>query len=213
MRARLILVVSLFIVFTFVVLGVRRVCADEVDAHFETARGGLLTFYGSEIVAHTAVLLGIIIALPSVFSSVFRRLNDKVKRPVGRAAALYVFYFLILMFIFILILYSLARIVYYSSLVSNLVQVTRERLNAYLHANITELNLTSLMDNLSSYTQYAFWHSVWTFPAGWLGLLALQLYPDNLITIVAFWAVPSIVMGVVWTYITRRDILTHAPAC
>lgn len=196
MRAKLILAASLFIVFTFIVLGVVRASADDVDTHFETVRGELLAFYGSEIVAHVGILLGIIIAFPSVIGGVLKRLNNKMKRS-WRAFFLYSSYFLVLIFIVFLTLYSVGRIVYYSSFVANLVAVTREKLNLYLHANITELNLTSIMGNLSSYARDAFWHN----GASTEGFLAHTFYPTDCFFAGALGVLilSSFAMGAVWT--------------
>jgi len=170
----------LLIVFAFFVVCVWA-SVDEIDTYFENVRGQLLGFYGSEIVSHAAIILGLIIALPSTVSWAFKGLFKTMEQ---WAFFSYLTYSFVLIFIVLLTLYSVGRLFYWSALASSLTALTRESLvtGEGLPVNITELNVTSCMNAFANYTGYKFWND-----QSFTSLLAQIFFPNNINGI--FWLI------------------------
>lgn len=101
-----------FIVFVLLIFNVKATDSiDEIDTYFETARGQLLQFYGSEIVSHAAIILGLVVALLSIVRVAWKWLYP---RTIKRFIALFV-----LVFVLMLVPYSVGRLLTFTILVSS----------------------------------------------------------------------------------------------
>jgi hypothetical protein len=118
---------------------------SSIDSHFDQVRGQLIGFYGSQIVSHAGIILGLIIAIATFAPRLFRGLKSK------KFAWCFVA-FLVILLLGTLIVYTTGRLFYWSSLDAYLEHATRQSVENKLHINITASNATSCMDALSNYT-------------------------------------------------------------
>jgi hypothetical protein len=160
------------VLFTVLALFVANVWADvdAVDTYFENVRGQLLGFYASEIVSHAAIVLGLVIALPTVGGPVLAFLRKRMRARSIETFIEYFSSFLILILIALLTLYSVGRLIYWSGMAASLMQATRTNLGV----TITESNVTSCMSALGNYTIERFWNGT-----GLTSLLAQGFYPQT----------------------------------
>jgi uncharacterized Tic20 family protein len=139
------------IVCTLILLGLVIVCvraaddASSVDQIFENARGQLLAFYSSEVVSHSAIILGLIVAFPSIGAIAWRRLKDKERLVSFQGVLIFVF-------IIMLVLYSLGGLIYWSALGAALIGATRSTDSI----NIISSNVTYCIKAMTDYTNSAF---------------------------------------------------------
>lgn len=122
----------------------------DVDEYFENVRGQLLQFYTSELISHAAIILGLIVGLPTVGSIIWNWKWLKRRHPFWRHS--------VRAFVFLItvtsVLFSFGRFVYWSKLGTPLIHVTREDVSDFLtesNATSWELNVTSCMSVLSDY--------------------------------------------------------------
>jgi hypothetical protein len=135
MSAKLFAIVALLTVFGLVMVNVRA-SIDDVDTYFENVRGQLLGFYGSELVSHAAIILGLIVALPSIFPRAWKALNLR-----GTSLRAFLRYFtraLTVVLIGTLILYTFGRLFFWSAQATSLMVATRTNLGV----NITDSNVS-----------------------------------------------------------------------
>jgi hypothetical protein len=189
MKANVVIAPVFFLTLSIIIINVGAT-VNELDVYFETVRGQLLGFYGSEIVSHAGIILGLIIALPSLGGLLWKALN------LGRRFSRRITRSLVLVFFIILILYSVGRLIYWSSLGASVALATREKLEA---TNSVE-NATSYMPALVNYTRTEFWND-----PGFTYQIAKIFYPQNRVEwyaqLVLSWIISSLVLtGVVFLY-------------
>jgi hypothetical protein len=172
MNLRLIVAATLVIVFSTLVLRVRADVPD-VDKYFENVRGELLSFYGSEMVSHAGILLGLIVAFPSTGWRALKRLFTKDSS--RRAFYLYFFYSFVLVFTILLTLYIVGRVVFWSTLSTRLTDATTAGLG------ITESNANSSMRALIDYANYGVLNS-----SGFPGVFATWFNPSSYLNWIHF---------------------------
>jgi len=117
----------------------------DFSEYFEKARGQLLSFYGSEIVSHTALILGFLVAAATLVSKLQDFLNGS-RSSIGRKI-----FFPSLGLVVGMIFYSLGRLIYWSALGANLIYARPENVTTLLKVDIVHSNATSLVPILNSY--------------------------------------------------------------
>jgi hypothetical protein len=102
------------IILTAISFVARAQTIDDVDTHFENARGQILGFYSSELMSHAAIILGFIVGLFSLGRYVDNLLRSKkwFVRFIGYFA---------LAVTFLLIAYSIGRLFFWSTLSSSII--------------------------------------------------------------------------------------------
>jgi len=159
---------------------------SSIDSHFDDVRGQLIGFYGSQIVSHTGIILGLIIVIPSLGPKLFRLLMSK-------RFALCLFALLIILLLGTLIVYNTGRLFYWSSLDAYLEHATKQKVEIKLDITITGSNATSCMDALSNYTVISTESGI-----GLSSISNLIDYPINVLAIIVGTAVCVLVSVVLW---------------
>jgi succinate dehydrogenase hydrophobic anchor subunit len=136
-------VVIIVIVLGFFAFSVR--AQTDVDKYFETVRGELIGFYGSEMVSHAAILLGLVVAFPSTGWRALRSVSYRYSYKRGWALFLNFICLFVSVSMMLLIFYFFGRTVVWSFLSSGLVSATPA------NVGITESNVTSCMTALADY--------------------------------------------------------------
>lgn len=184
MNVKLFVVAVLLIVFCLLIVNVKA-NVDEVDTYFENVRGQLLAFYGSEIISHAGIILGLVIGLPPVGTLFWKRLHFR------NAFLRYFTRMLVLVFVVMVILYSVGRLIYWSSLGASLTQATRTNLGVV----VPDSNTTSYMSALTNYGQTQFWND-----PSFTGDIARRLYPSwnlpisGIMYVGQYWIIPSFIL-------------------
>jgi hypothetical protein len=145
-KASLVVISVLLMILGFFIVSVKA-GVDEVDTYFETVRGELLAFYGSEIVSHSAIILGLLIGFTQI-GTLWNWLFEHGKRTFWR----YFVWSCVFVLILALIMYSVGRLIYWSELVGYLIHTTRTNMEDV----ITESNVTSSMLTVSSHIFWKF---------------------------------------------------------
>ena len=185
--------IALVIVFGFFVISVH--AQTEVDRYFENVRGELFGFYGSELVSHAAILLGLLVAFPSSGWRAFR--NVGYREGYKRWWAF--FFNLVYLFIFIamvlVIFYFVGRAIVWAFVSSRLASATPANLG------ITESNVTSSMNALADYAS-----GVLKGAAPWSQPFIISVNPpENYIPIFAFVSTGTSIIGSIMVTSYRRS--------
>ena len=139
-----ILKLSTATLFLFVLCGLLIVsaAADVYDDYFESVRGQLLAFYGSEVVSHAGIILGLLVGLFSIAKPLWRALQRRSRR------LLRFFGVFIPTLIVIGLVFSAGRLVYWSDLGAYLMKT---------NITIVVTNNTDLMSNATSNLNLTSW--------------------------------------------------------
>ena len=161
---------------------------DEIDTIFENARGQLLGIYNSEVISHAGIILGLIIALGSTASDIWKGLNSKRKKL--RFLAVFAFLLIVL-----LLIYSVGRLFYWSSCSGALMGVTRSNIGVTINSS----NATSCLFALANYTT-----EMATSDVSITTVLASLLHPNNLIFLAPTAVTILVVIPALVVYYTTR---------
>jgi hypothetical protein len=146
MNHRFLLVVVLIIFLSFFVFSVsaQNQSPNEVEKYFETVRGELLQFYGSEMVSHAAVLLGLVVAFPSIGWRARRKVSYRDGYSRWGTFGFNWFYLFIFVSMVVLVFYFVGRTILWSSLSAQMVSATTS-------VGIDGSNLSASMGKLADY--------------------------------------------------------------
>lgn len=183
MTVKKMLKLSTVTLFLLVVLGllIFTAKADTVDDAFETARGQLLAFYGSEVVSHTGIILGLLVGLFSIAKLLWSALNHQ--RQVLRFFGVF-----IPILVGIGLVFSGGRLVYWSDLGLHLIHSDRTSVGFTVdNSNVTSCIGAFENSAISQYANDPRWFVMfaraiisWDWWGWWLSVGILLLVPSGL---------------------------------
>ena len=183
-----------FIIFVTILLllflpAVNAQVIDDKSKYFEDVRGQLLSSYNAQVVSHTAILLGLIVAIASTGKDVIHALKSNRRR--YRLLGMTVVAFVILLF-----LYESGRLFYWSGTISVLISLNTTQL-ADNGISFGPTNMTSCMYIISNV-------AVNTIMAdnALTSRLAQYFHPNSLVLVIA--VVIAIVSILIIEFYTQR---------
>ena len=165
------------------------------NSYFENVRNQLLSSVNSQIVSHSAIILGLIVAIGTIG-------KDAVKAITSKKLWKHVLAFGSIAFIVLLSLYESGRIFYYTDISSRLITLN----NASLNGAGIQINSSNEINFMSQINQYAT-----TYPKGNLSLpshFAQWLSPNNPLPIpilIVVWILSIFASFIIYSIVTTRS--------